>query len=98
MTAEFSDISIGSAGSAFRGWNTVIIRTEAGVELVKFAKARGILETQALPDQRLSHLKSVALKRKRTAFKNIFERTHDKANLLYVGGLTKDLIEKFLED
>lgn len=98
MTAEFSDISIGSAGSAFRGWNTVIIRTEAGDELVKLAKARGILETQALPDQRLSHLKSVALKRKRTAFKNIFERTHDKANLLYVGGLTKDLIEKFLED
>lgn len=98
MTAEFSDISIGSAGSAFPGWNTVIVRTDLGACLMKLAKTKGIIKTQGLPEQRLTHLKSVALKRKKTAFKNIVERTGSKENLLYVRGLHEDITSKFLEE
>lgn len=97
MTAEFSDISIGSAGSRFPGWNTVIVRTKTGSDLVKLAKAKGILETQALPGQRLAHLKTVALKRKKTAFKSITDKTGDKKDLLYVGGLSEGIADKLSE-
>jgi len=98
MTAEFSDISIGSAGSKFPGWNTLIIRTSTGADLVELAKARGILETQSLPEQRLAHLKAVALERKKTALRNIVDKTGDKKDLLYVGGLPEGMADKLLED
>ena len=98
MTAEFSDISVGSAGSKFPGWNTVIVRTNAGADLMEAARKEGILETQTLPDQRLAHLKTVALNRKKTALKNIVEKTGSKKDLLYVGGLSKGIADKLLED
>jgi coenzyme F420 hydrogenase subunit beta len=98
MTAEFSDISVGSAGSKFPGWNTVIIRTGTGAKLVELAEKKGIMETQPLPEWRLSHLKTVALNRKRTAFKNITEKTGDKNDLLYVGGLSEGVIDKLRKD
>jgi len=97
MTAEFADISLGSAGSKFPGWNTVIIRTDAGADLMEAAREKGILETQALPEQRLAHLKTVALNRKKTALKNITEKTGSKKDLLYVGGLSKGIADKLLK-
>jgi len=97
MTAEFSDVSLGSAGSAFPGWNTVVVRTKMGADLMELAKRKGILETQALPDQRLAHLKSIALKRKKTALENIVERTGDKNDLLYVGNLPQGVADRLLE-
>jgi coenzyme F420 hydrogenase subunit beta len=97
MTAEFSDISVGSAGSKYPGWNTVIVRTNTGANLVNMAKTKGILETQALPDQRLAHLKTVALNRKKTALKNIARKTGNKKDLLYVGGLPEGMAERLLE-
>ncbi len=98
MTAEFSDISVGSAGSKFPGWNTVIVRTKIGANLVGLAEERGILETQALPDQRLAHLKAVAFNRKKTALKNIVDKTGEKKNLLYVAGLSQGIADRLLED
>jgi coenzyme F420 hydrogenase subunit beta len=98
MTAEFSDISVGAAGSKFPGWNTVIIRTDMGAHLMEVAKKKGILETHALPDQRLAHLKTVAVKRKKMALKNIVEKTGNKKDLLYVGGLSQGIAKKLLED
>lgn len=67
LTAEFSDISIGSAGSAFPGWNTVLVRSPEGAALMALATGKGIVETRALPEERLNHLKSAALNKKRGA-------------------------------
>ena len=67
MTAEFSDVSIGSAGSAFPGWNTVIVRTPTASELLGLANRKGALETRPLPDDRLENLKKAARKRKSAA-------------------------------
>jgi coenzyme F420 hydrogenase subunit beta len=97
LTAEFSDISVGSAGSKFPGWNTVIIRSKMGADLIELAKKKRLIEAQALPDERLAHLKGVALKRKKAAFKNIVEKTGSQKDLLYVGGLSKDITDKILE-
>jgi coenzyme F420 hydrogenase subunit beta len=96
LTAEFSDISVGSAGSAFPGWNTVIARGRLGADLIEDARKKGILETKPLPDARLSHLEKVAFKRKCTAFRNIVSKTGDKNNLLYIGGLDRGVAERFL--
>jgi coenzyme F420 hydrogenase subunit beta len=98
MTAEFTDISVGAAGSAFPGWNTVIVRSQAGSELLELAESKGILETKGLPEERLNHLKGAALKRKKRAIKNIVERTGSKKDLLYMGGIPERLVDRFLKD
>ena len=96
LTAEFSDISIGSAGSAFPGWNTVLVRSPKGADLIALAKRENIIEVQALPEKRIKHLKSVALKRKRAAVKKITEKTGSEKDLLYLGGLSESIAHKFL--
>ncbi|GAI90485.1 unnamed protein product [marine sediment metagenome] len=94
MTSEFADISVGSV-EGIEGWNTVIVRTEAGAELMEMAKAKGKLETDALPPQNLAHLKEAALLKKKRALKEIIKRSGDKSNLLYLG-LSKNMVDKLL--
>ena len=53
MTSEFADISVGSV-EGLEGWNTVIIRTENGAELMDMAKAKGKVDTSTLPSARAS--------------------------------------------
>ncbi|MFZ0943662.1 MAG: Coenzyme F420 hydrogenase/dehydrogenase, beta subunit C-terminal domain [Syntrophobacteraceae bacterium] len=96
LTAEFSDISIGSAGSAFPGWNTVLVRSPKGADLIALANRKSIIEIKALPEKRIKHLKSVALNRKRAAVKKITEKTGSEKDLLYLGGLSESIAHKFL--
>ena len=96
MTAEFADISVGSA-EGIEGWNTVIIRTKMGADLIQLAKAKRILETQVLPDENLAHLKTAAIEKKKRALKNIVERTGGKEDFLYLGGLSEGVIDKLLQ-
>jgi len=58
MTAEFADISVGSGRAMFKGWNTVIIRTKAGAEMLEIAKGRNAIETQQIPDESLDKPKA----------------------------------------
>jgi len=72
MTAELSDISVGTVEDK-KGWNTVIIRSDAGMELMNMAISDSVIETQELPKKNLEHLKKAAgNKRKRglAALKN----------------------------
>ena len=96
MTAEFADISVGAA-EGIEGWNTVLVRTPIAAELLERAKTRGVLETRSLPDENLSHLKTAALNKKRTALNNILEKTGDKGDLLYVHGVSRSLCNKLLK-
>lgn len=98
MTAEFADLSLGAAGSALRGWNTVVSRTKTGADLLEMARARGLVEIRSLPEQRLNHLKASALKRKKAAFKNIVNKSGSVKNLLYVGGLSDGIASRWLKD
>jgi coenzyme F420 hydrogenase subunit beta len=94
MTAEFADVSVGSV-EGIEGWNTVIIRTEAGARLVETARSKGKLEILELPGDKLAHLKEAALIKKKRALKQIVNRTGDKNDLLYVG-LSSKVSEKLL--
>lgn len=64
MTAEFSDLSVGTVEGE-EGWNTVIVRTERGEELLRRAERSGVIETRPLPDEKLSHLKEASHLKKR---------------------------------
>ena len=72
MTAEFSDISVGSARlpggwEEAKGWNQLLVRTSVGEDLVDLARSRGVLEFRAVPEENLSKLKRAAASKKRAA-------------------------------
>jgi coenzyme F420 hydrogenase subunit beta len=72
MTAEFSDLSVGSARlpegwETARGWNQVIVRTELGRDLLELARRRGVLEFRDPPVGNLEKLKAASLNKKRAA-------------------------------
>ncbi|MBM2824708.1 MAG: 4Fe-4S ferredoxin-type protein [Dehalococcoidales bacterium] len=94
MTSEFADLSVGSA-EGIEGWNTVIVRTEAGARLIEMAKSKGKLETDNLPAQNLTHLRDAARLKKKRALQEIVSRTGDTTKLLYLG-LSPDLTEHLL--
>jgi coenzyme F420 hydrogenase subunit beta len=72
MTAEFSDLSVGSARlpegwETARGWNQVIVRTERGLDLLELARRRRILEFRDAPAENFEKLKAASLGKKRAA-------------------------------
>jgi coenzyme F420 hydrogenase subunit beta len=72
MTAEFSDLSVGSARlpegwDEARNWNQVIVRTDAGERLMDLAKSKGVLEFREVPEQNLDNLKKASLNKKKAA-------------------------------
>jgi len=83
MTAEFADVSVGAA-EGVAGWNTLIVRSEAGAKLVEAARAGGALEVEPLPDANLAHLKEAALLKKKRGLSNIVEASGSKDDLLYL--------------
>jgi coenzyme F420 hydrogenase subunit beta len=83
LTAEFADISVGSGRRAVSEWNTVIVRTSRGMEIVKGAEKKGLIETREIPKENLSRLQGAALNKKKKAFKNILQKTRSVDDLLY---------------
>lgn len=76
MTAEFTDISVGSARlpegwEVAKGWNQVIVRTELGEKLIDLARSKGILEFHDIPEGNLERLKNASISKKRTALERI---------------------------
>ena len=94
MTSAFADISVGSV-EGIEGWNTIIIRTDAGAKLVEMAKRKGRIKTDKFPTSNLEHLKSAALLEKKRALKEIVKLSGSKDDLLYLG-LKRELSEKLL--
>ena len=76
MTAEFSDLSVGSARlpegwETARSWNQVIVRTERGMDLLELARRRGVLEFREPPAENLEKLKVASLGKKKAAASRI---------------------------
>jgi len=94
MTAEFADISVGSV-EGVEGWNTVIVRTDAGAGLMELAKAKGKLEVDVLPPPNRAHLKEAAQLKKRRALDEIIARSGDRKDLLYLG-LREEVVDRLL--
>jgi len=83
MTSELADISVGMV-EGMNDWNTLIVRTPAGEQLVAGARANGIIETRPLDEARLAHLREASMNKKRKAIDEIVRRTGDNSNLLYL--------------
>jgi len=66
MTAEWADLSAGVLEGK-PGWNTLIIRTPKGEELVAKAEKAGFLVTADMPEENLEHLAMAAGNKKRRA-------------------------------
>ena len=73
MTAELSDISVGTVEGK-EGWNTMIVRTAKGDDLLTRAKKAGVLEIRPLAKNSLSHLKEASLLKKRRALDALHEK------------------------
>ena len=76
MTAEFADISVGSARlpegwDVAKGWNQVITRTSLGEQLLALARSKGVLEFRKVPKGNLERLKKASMSKKKTAEKNL---------------------------
>ena len=89
MTAEFSDISVGSARlpegwDVAKNWNQVIVRTELGSQLMELAKSKNLLEFKEIPKENLKKLKEASMNKKRMAVKNLMEKSRNAKNLIYL--------------
>jgi len=74
MTSEFSDISVGMFEGK-PGWNTLIVRTDKGREIIDLMVGQGILETEEFPAANLEHLQSASVNKKiRISFEQHSER------------------------
>ena len=73
MTAELSDISVGTVEGK-EGWNTMIVRTAKGDDLLTRAKKAGVLEIRPLAKNSLRHLKEASLLKKRRALDALHEK------------------------
>ena len=70
MTAEWADLSVGALEGR-PGWNTLIVRSPVGGELVERAIGEGYLETEALPPASLDHLSGAAAGKKRAVLERL---------------------------
>jgi coenzyme F420 hydrogenase subunit beta len=73
MTSEWADISVGVLEGAPE-WNTLIIRTERGQELVDKATKNNWLITGNMPAENLSHLNFAAGNKKKRALTRCLEQ------------------------
>ena len=71
-TAEFADVSVGSTEDDPE-WNTLIIRSLMGKEIVEKARAAGLLETKAYPSERLPLLRNAVLNKKRRVVSEVLQ-------------------------
>lgn len=74
MTAELADISVGTVENK-DGWNTVIVRSDAGMALMKMAVQDNIIKPQQLPEKYSNHLQHASANKKR---KGLAARQHRK--------------------
>lgn len=89
LTAEFSDLSVGSARlpegwEEAKGWNQVMVRTSLGEQLLDLAKKKNLLEFREVPEGNLAKLKTASLGKKKTAVKNLKIRSRDPKNLYFL--------------
>ena len=73
MTAEFADLSAGMFENR-PGWNTLIVRSEAGAEIVARALREGFIETDDFPEEDLAHLSRAAAEKKARSVRTLIRR------------------------
>ena len=75
MTAELADLSVGAAEGR-PGWNTLLVRTPAGAELLELARQKELLELEEVAEASWGHLRQAAEGKRRRALAAWKERRH----------------------
>lgn len=91
LTAEFADISVGSGRGEVSDWNTVVVRTPRGMEIVNGAETKGLIETREIPKENLRRLEKASYNKKEKALKNIIQKTGSVDDLLYLKVKTESI-------
>ena len=73
MTSELADVSVGMFEGR-PGWNTLIVRSAMGVEIVEQASREGFLETEDFPAKNLKHLSGAAADKKDRSLRTLIRR------------------------
>jgi len=73
MTAEFADLSTGMFEGR-EGWNTLIVRSEAGARVVAQARDEGFIEIEDFPAENLKHLSKAATDKKERSLRTLIRR------------------------
>lgn len=96
MTSEFADLAVGTV-EGMVDWNTLIVRTERGADLVERAEQTGIIETRSLADENLTHLKEASLLKKQRALTALKQQGDLKEGYLKLSdGLREEILSKAL--
>jgi coenzyme F420 hydrogenase subunit beta len=73
MTSEFADLSVGMYEGK-PGWNTMIVRSDSGAQIVDQARDAGFIETADFPDVNLKHLSKAAADKKDRSLRTLMRR------------------------
>jgi len=73
MTSEFADLAVGMFEGQ-PGWNTLIVRSDTGAQIVDQARAEGFIETADFPDTNLKQLSKAAADKKDRSLRTLMRR------------------------
>jgi coenzyme F420 hydrogenase subunit beta len=73
MTSELADLAVGMFEGK-PGWNTVIIRSETGAQIIDQARKKGYIETVDFPAVNLKHLSKAAADKKDRSLRTLLRR------------------------
>jgi len=73
MTSEFADLAVGMFEGE-PGWNTMIVRSDTGAQIVDQARKEGYLETADFPAANLKHLSKAAADKKDRSLRILMRR------------------------
>jgi coenzyme F420 hydrogenase subunit beta len=96
-TGEFADVSVGSGRAAHKGWDAVIVRTEAGEKAFDAAVKSGAIEVQPLPRENVDAEMKASRDKKKRALRNITEKTGNEIDLMYLE-MPRTLVDTLLKE
>jgi coenzyme F420 hydrogenase subunit beta len=73
VTSELADLSVGMYEGK-PGWNTMIVRSDTGAQIVDQARIEGFIETADFPDANLKHLSKAAADKKDRSLRTLMRR------------------------
>jgi coenzyme F420 hydrogenase subunit beta len=96
MTAEFADVSVGML-EGDPSFNTLIVRTQRGEDVVNRAVKEGVLILDEMPTDTLEHLKGAAMNKKKRALEKIHGRCRDTESEWGYIQAPEDIIKRIME-
>jgi len=99
MTAEWADVSVGMFEGR-PGWNTLVIRSQVGADIVTAAIEAKFLETSSLPAENLNRLARAGTAKKKRCLTTLRQRqliNHDGDGARYPLRIPEDIAKRLLD-